>query len=174
MSRLTGLSQAAKQAMFAAETSEQLITLVTIEYKDSSGITQYFRLADSYTQRISETDSDITYGVISGGNNFYFLPLQITLPDETDNSMPRCSITINDVTRYITPAIRELYEPPRITLQLVLASQPNTIEASFGGLYITNISYNADTVQLQLEMINYASEPFPAYTFSPNYFPGLF
>ena len=65
MSRLTGLSQAAKQAMFAAETSEQLITLVTIEYKDSTGTTQYFRLADSYTQRISETDSDITYGVIS-------------------------------------------------------------------------------------------------------------
>jgi hypothetical protein len=174
MSRLSALSQAAKQAMFSAETSEQLITLVTIEYKNLQGATQYFRLADSYTQRISETDADVTYGVQSGGNNYFFLPLQITLPDESDGNMPRCSINISDVTRYLTKAIRELYEPPKVTLQLVLASQPNTIEASFGGLYITNITYSADTVQCQLEMINYASEPFPAYTFSPNYFPGLF
>jgi hypothetical protein len=35
-------------------------------------------------------------------------------------------------------------------------------------------SYNAETVTLNLGMVNYNTEPFPAFSFTPSYFPGLF
>lgn len=183
MSRLTSLSPAALKAMFAPESDDTLITLVTI-YTTASPDANSIRLCDGYTKRISETARDVIYGVTSRGNDYIFLPINITLPSEEDASAPKCSLTINDVTRYITPIIRTISSPPKVLMELVLASTldpininyaPNTTpEASFPGFYITNFTYNAESVQAELSMINYASEPFPAYTFTPAYFPGLF
>jgi hypothetical protein len=183
MSRLTSLSPAALKAMFSPESDDTLITLLTI-YSTSTPDANSIRLCDGYTKRISETARDVVYGVTNKGKDFIFLPINITLPSEEDASAPKCSITINDVTRYITPIIRTITSPPKVIMELALASTldpthanyaPNTNpEVSFSGFYITNFTYNAESVQAELSMINYASEPFPAYGFTPAYFPGLF
>lgn len=172
MSRLSSLSPAALRAMFSTESSDTLITLLTI-YDPTTGLPAV-RLADNYLTRISETSSDIIYGVTSRSNNFIFIPMQISLPSEEDNVAPKCSIVINDVTRYIVPIIRPLTAPPKILLELVLTSSPNTVEASFAGFYISNFTYNADSVTAELSMIDYQVEPFPSFTFTPAYFPGLY
>ena len=187
MSRLTSLSPAALKAMFSPESDDTLITLLTITYmppRPAPQVETSIRICDGYTKRISETARDVVYGVTNKGNDFIFLPINITLPSEEDASAPKCSITINDVTQYITPIIRQINSPPKVTMELALASTldpehanyaPNTNpEVSFTGFYITNFTYNAETVQAELSMINYASEPFPAYAFTPAYFPGLF
>jgi hypothetical protein len=171
MSRLSSLSPAALRAMFSQESDDTLITLVTIT---GPGISTPIRLADGYTQRISETDDDVVYGVTSRGNDYIFLPLQITLPTEEQTAAPRCTITINDVTRYLTPVIREINSAPSVTLELVLASSPNTVEASFPGFLMAGIQYNADTVTAELTVETLTSEPFPAHQFTPSSFPGLF
>ena len=183
MSRLTSLSPAALKAMFSPESDDTLITLLTI-YTTNTPDANSIRICDGYTKRISETDRDVVYGVTSRNNNYIFLPVNITLPSEEDSAAPKCSITINDVTRYLTPIIRTINSPPKVIMELALASTldpqhanyaPNTNpEVSFSGFYITNFTYNAETVQAELSMINYASEPFPAYAFTPAYFPGLF
>lgn len=173
MSRITSISPSALRAMFSTESSSDLIVLVTI-YDTPSGTP--IRLCDGYTQRLSDnaTDSDITYGVVSRGDNYTFLPLEITLPQEDEAQAPRCSIVIRDVTRYLIPTIRNLTQNPKVKLELVLSSSPNTVEVSFDGFYITNFTYNRDQVTAELQMINYEREPFPAHSFSPKYFPGLF
>lgn len=173
MSRLSTLSPAALKAMFSPESSDTLIMLLTI-YGENESPSTAIRIADGYTQRISETARDITYGVISRTNAYTFIPLSITLPSEDEAASPRCTIAINDVTKILIPIIRTITSPPKVLIELVLASSPNIVEASFPGFYITNFTYNADSVQAELGMINFASEPFPAYTFTPAYFPGLF
>jgi hypothetical protein len=132
------------------------------------------RLCDGYTGRISETADEVIYGVTSRGNKFTFLPIQVTLPQEDEAQAPKCTITLNDVTRSVTPLIRSLTSSPKVLLELVLSKTPDRVEVSFSGLYITNFTYNADSVVATLAMTDYEREPFPMHTFSPKYFPGIF
>lgn len=193
MSRLATLSPAAIKAMFSTESDATLMTLITIyDPTDAAGTAVAARLCDNYLQRLdtsttigltgfpSDSQSVITdgnelvYGVVSRSNNFIFVPVEISLPSEEDNSAPKCSLVIHDVTRYLTPVIRDITSPPKILIELVLTSTPDTVEASFSGFYISNITYNADSVTCELAMTDYAVEPFPCYTFTPQYFPGIF
>lgn len=191
MSRLSTLSGPALKAMFSTETDDSIITLLTIY--NAAGDAPIARLADNYIDRliagttypnqtvlgggssnILTSDTDIVYGVVSNNNPYIFVPMEISLPSEEDNSAPKCSLTIHDVTRYLTPTIRSLNYSPKVKLELVMRSTPSTVEVSFSGFYITNISYNADSVNCELTMTDYAIEPFPSFTFTPQYFPGLF
>lgn len=173
MSRLTSMSANAIRAVFSPDSDSDLIVLVTI-YDPVTPTTVLARICDGYTQRISETADEVVYGVVSNGENFTFLPVQITLPSEEEAQAPRCSLTINDVTRYLTPIIRSLQGPPRVKLELVLSKTPDVVEVSFDYFYISNITYNRDTVNCELTMLNLEREPFPLHSFNPPHFPGLF
>jgi len=166
------MSPAAIRAMFSPDSDSTLITLLTI-YDPVTG-DPVARLADNFVTRISEDEDNVMYGVVSRAQDFYFLPMEITLPAEEDNTAPNVTVTLRDVTRYIIPVIRELSDPPKVLMELVLNSSPDYVEASFAGFYITNITYTVDTVTFSLDMINYSKEPFPCYSFTPAYFPGLF
>jgi len=171
MSRLSSLTSAAISALLSQESSNTFITLITIS---GTGISPAIRLADNYTQRISETSQEITYGVESRSQDYLFLPFNLTLPIEDANQAPTCNLTINDVTRYLIPTIRNISAPPTATIELVLKSDPDTVEISFPSFLISGISYNADSVTATLTLGSLAQEPFPAHTFTPAYFPGLF
>lgn len=179
MSRLSTMSQAAIAALFKPDSSQTLITLLTI-YDPANEANVIVRLADNYTQRLSDlaTDTEISYGVRRSESgvsvDYLFIPMQITLPSEEQNTAPRCSIVLNDVTRYVTPIIRTITAPPKVKLELVLNTSVSTTELSFDKLYISNFSYDANQVTAELSMIDYAVEPFPAYNFTPKQFPGLF
>jgi hypothetical protein len=173
MSRLTSMSAAAIKAVFSPESDDDLITLLTI-YNPLNESEVLARLADGFTGRISETDDEVLYGVTSNSFAYTFIPMQISLPSEDEAQAPRCSIVLNDVTRYITPIIRTITSPPRIKLELVLAKSPNIVEVSFSDFYINNFSYNSDSVTADLAMIDYEREPFPMHSFTPRYFPGMF
>jgi hypothetical protein len=72
MSRLNSLSQSAIRAMFASETPEALILLITIT--NPADPTTPVRLADGYTNRIDSltTDNEVIYGVTSNSKNYIF------------------------------------------------------------------------------------------------------
>jgi hypothetical protein len=173
MSRLTSMSPAALRAVFSPEADDDLITLLTIYNPDNE--TQVLaRIADGFTQRISETDDEVVYGVVSNGMEYIFVPMQLSLPSEDEAQAPRCSIVLNDVTRYVTPLIRTITSPPRIRLDLVLSKTPDVVEVSFSDFYINSFTYNAESVTADLAMIDYEREPFPMHSFTPRYFPGMF
>lgn len=175
MSRLVTLSPQALKAMFSTETDEQLITLVTIQRPGDAQ--NPLRLADGYTNRLANltTDEEVVYGVTSRSQDYIFLPLEITLPSEEQAGVGRCSININYVTKEAIQLIRtQLSSPTLVNLELILASAPNVVEASFPSFYITAITYNSQSISMQLDMIDFSREPFPCYNFTPNYFPGLF
>lgn len=166
------MSAEALKQIFSPDADSDLITLLTISNANTGEVIA--RVADNYVQRLSETDTDIVYGVVSGGNDFIFLPMQITLPTEEDGQAPRCSITMYDVTRYLIPIVRTITEAPRVMLQLVLSKSPNVVEIEFTDFYISNFNYNADSVTGELSMTDYDTEPFPKDSFTPISFPGLF
>lgn len=172
MSRLTTMSPEAIKAVFSQESDADLVVLLTFYDPDTNQPS--VRLCDNYTGRISETSEDVVYGVVSRSNNFTFLPLQVTMPQEDEAQAPRMSIVINDVTRYVVPIIRSLSKPPKVLMELVLTKTPDVVEASFSGFFVSSFTYNADQVTCELSMVDYEREPFPMHSFSPKYFPGLF
>lgn len=173
MSRLTTMSPDAIRAVFSPDADSDLIFLLTI-YDPLNPSQVVARLADGFTQRISETDDEVVYGVVSNGYEFTFLPIEVSLPTEEEAQAPKCSITIHDVTRHIVPIIRTISGPPKIKMELVLSKTPDIVEVSFDGFYINSFTYNADTVNASLSMIDLEREPFPMHSFTPRYFPGLF
>ena len=183
MSRLTSMSPEALQAVFSPETDSTLITVVTI-YDPDTPSNVVLRLCDGFTKRISENAEEVIYGITWQGNDYTFLPMEITLPTEEQGQAPRCSIVMYDVTRYVVPIARTITGPPKIKLDLLLSKyvEPGNAlfntsaaaEATFNEFYISNFTYNQDQVSAELTMINYEREPFPLYNFTPAYFPGLF
>lgn len=171
MSRLSSLSPAALKAMFSVESDDTLIVLLTIT---GEGVATPIRLADNYLQRLSETADEVTYGVMSRGYPYVFLPFGLTPPTEEHSAGPRCSITLHDVTRYLTPIIRTISSAPTVLIELVLASNPDVVEVSFPGFLLGGIGYDENTVTGELTVESDATEPFPCHTFTPSVAPGLF
>lgn len=177
MSRLASMSPEALRSLFSPDSDSTLIALLTITYGYDGLTPLQIRLADNYTERLSNltTDDEVFYGVTSRNTEYIFLPFSLTLPQEQEDQAPSCSLELYDVTQYLTEIIREQFEiVPRVKLELVLSKTPNTVEVSFDDFYVTNISYNKNTVTLSLEMIDFSKEAFPQHRFVPQYFPGLF
>jgi hypothetical protein len=187
MSRLSSLSSSTIKAMFSSETEETLIMLLTI-YDPVTNVPAFY-LADNFNKRLSTTtDTEVYYGVRSRGQEYTFLPMQITLPGDQETGSDHCTITLNYVTEEAITLIRtHLTQPTKILVELVLTKTPSyndgqtdtapdldTVEASFPNFYITSVTYNAESITFELNMISYNREPFPAYNFVPSYFPGLF
>lgn len=185
MSRLSSMSPAALRAVFSPESSDDLILLITI-YNPANHLQVLYRLCDNFmpdpedsTKALrlsSTTDDQVVYGVrLADSTEYTFLPIEVTLPNEDESQSPRCSLTMHDVTQYLIPFIRtQLTGPAPVKIDLVVSSSPDVVEASFTGLMITNVTYNANTVTSELTAVDYAREPFPKHSFSPLYFPGLF
>ena len=172
MSRLTTMSPEAIKQLFSPDADSTLVCLMTVY--DTDGVTAVARIADNYLTRISETDDDVIYGVVSRGDSFNFLPLRITPPSEDSDSPTRCTVTLQDVTRHITPIIRSITSPPKVKLEWVLSKTPELVEVAHDDLFITNFQYDAQQVTAELSAIDMDREPIPAYSFTPQFNPGLF
>lgn len=172
------MNPAAIKAVFSTESDSDLYLLLTIYDKNGQPLE---RICDGFTQRLENltTADQVIYGIErqlpeENLEQFIFIPMTVTLPTEESAQAPSCQITLHDVTRYITPIIRSIDYSPKVKLELMLSSTPNQVEATFTGFYVTGVTYNANTVVFELNMIDYDREPFPQYRFSPAYFPGLF
>ncbi len=182
------LSNVVKESLLSPNSDSHIILLMTLT---GGGITTPIRICDSYLQRLpdladadpptppavsldGETQQDILYGTISRSEKFVYLPMQVLLPDEQHGSLPRASITMYDVTAYVLPALRTLTGPPSVFLELVMSNAPDTVIADFSGLKLASTTYTKDSISGQLVMDGLDTEPFPAHSFVPSSFPGLF
>jgi hypothetical protein len=165
-------SAAAIEQFFSPDSDDPLLLLVTIV---SGGTTA--RFANGYTQRLTalELDESMTvYGVVSNGESYIFMPMELTLPSSEEGAAPRAQLTLHDATREAMPLVRAVTGAAEVTLQAVLATAPDVVEMSFSGLQLTGIHYNRDAITGTLSADNLAQEPFPAHAFVPSTFPGLF
>jgi len=153
------LSSTAIQAINGQETAEVFIILLTLDHPDLS---QPIRVS---------SDSVAT---TSRSNTFVSFPFQLSLPDDKENSSPRARLSIDNVDRQIVTALRSINSAPTLLMEIILASDPDIVEASFPDFKLTNVSYNARIVEGDLTIEDFTSEPYPSAVFSPGFFPGIF
>ena len=153
------LSSAARQSVYAAETGEAFIILLTLSHASLA-----------IPIRVT-SDAVVT---TSRGNSFIPFPFDLILPDDQDNRSPRARLVIDNVDRQIVQAVRSLSSAATVLIEIIRAASPDTVEAQFVDFKLTNVSYNAMRVEGNLTIEDFTSEPFPAASFSPSLFPGLF
>ena len=155
------LSTPATQALFAQETGEVFLCLLTISHPALAG-------------PICVVNN--TQDIVSRGVTYIAFPFDIILPDEREDQLPQVQLSIQNVDRRIALAVRSL--PPgtqaSVSLEVVLASSPDTVEIQGLGFSLLQVDYDAMTVTGTLSYEWILSEPFPAGVMGPTLFPGMF
>jgi hypothetical protein len=162
-----------RTAAFSAETGRCIIALITLTHAD---LADPILISTDPTQRIPAltTATDVVYGTISRGETYIFLPLRIKLPSDTDEGPGDMTIEFDNVHREYTAAIRSIFTPVAVNVELVLDNALDTVEAQWPEFLLTNIRYDAATISGTLKLETLEREPFPAGSFTPSAFPGLF
>lgn len=163
---MRSLSTGLKQAANAAQTSEAFLQLVTI---DHSSLAEPIRV----TTDPFETLSSGVKGVISNTVEYVALPFEITLPDENEDQLPRAKLTIDNVSREVIAAVRGINTPATVNIKIVLASNPDVVEAEITNFELRNVTADALTVQGDLTTVQFDGEPYPAGRFTTSSFPSL-
>lgn len=162
------LSNAAKAAIFAQSTDRAFIVLITINH---STFTQPIRVASDPKELLP--DSGLR-GVVSRGMEFVFMPFSINLPAQDDTGVAKASISVDNINREIVAAVRRASSALSITIEIVLDSSPDTLEASMEDFRLERVTYDAMTVSGDISLEYFDLEPFPSRRFTPSDFPGLF
>lgn len=167
MNRVT--SAAFKQAVFAQETKEVFVTLLTFSH---ASFTDDIRISDDPTVQVLPVAGQP--GIVSNGDEYIFCPFTITLPAQNDSGIAQCQITVDNVGEEMIGPIRSAGSAINCTVQIVLASQPDTVEMFFENFQLQSVDYDALTVSGNLSMEYYDLEPFPAGRKTPGTTPGIF
>lgn len=166
------LSEEMRRALFARETGETGIALLTIDHPDIPEGEGPIRISTDATERYS--DDPPLWRTMSRGAAFKFLPVRVVLPDEKDGRAPEARLAIDNIGREMIALLRSINTPATLLIELVLKSSPDLVEASFPDYQLVSAAYNAQTIEFIVTLDGLATEPFGFMRFTPSRFPGLF
>ena len=77
------------------------------------------------------------------GNSLIAFPFEIILAADDGSQLPEVQLTIDNIDRTMVAAMRTLSEPPNISVQVVLASQPDIVEIEINNMVLREVTYDA-------------------------------
>lgn len=164
------ISNALKRAIFAPEVNETFVILLTIDHPDLS---EPLRISSDNKEEFFIDDVK-TRGIVSNGNYFIYYPMVISLPNSGEEIISSFTIQIDNVNQEVMRTIRQLNTPPTATLQVVTASDPNTIEIELPGFTLVNVEADSFVISANLTLKTFTGEPFPGGQMLPSNFRGVF
>jgi len=159
------------RAVYAQETGVFPILLITI---DHDLLSESILISTDPTERVEETASTLIYGTISNGSTYFFYPISITLPGDSDEGPSGMQMEIDNIGRDLVTIIRSLTSPPTIKVDIVLNTDVDTVLGSWPEFLLVNVKINANTIHGELMLETLIYEPYPAAVFNPSEFPGCF
>lgn len=147
------VSPRALQAMLAQETPEVFLACLTITHP---GLAAPIRLVCNNEPLVRATGTWLPY------------PFKITLPDQRDDQLPQVRVTVDNVDLSVNEQLRTLVGPPQVTLEVVLASQPDTVEAGPFNFSLQTATSTAETIDGTL---GYEDDVFAQQVPGQNYLP---
>ncbi|MFS1865171.1 DUF1833 family protein [Vibrio breoganii] len=112
------------------------------------------------------------------GQVYNAYPFDLILPSDTKGTIQTIQLTIDNVDRMLVNMLRNVSEPPKITLKVVVAStmDDENPEIQVDDLFLTNTSWDASTITGTLAVDSIFNQKFPSNgeAYSPLQFSGLF
>lgn len=153
------VSQVFRSAAYGQQTDECPIVLLEIDHADLAA-----------PIRVTSDAVD----TVHLGNTYMAFPFAIAFPDDTDDVPPTSRLIIDNVDRQVVQAIRNITSSPDVTMWMVLASDPDTIEAGPFAMTMESAEYNALTVSGNLAYEDDLNTAYPKDAFTPDKFQALF
>lgn len=153
------LSSAAVAAVMRQHTEEVFLLLATFTHVPTN---------ETYRAALN------TENVTSNGEVFTATWFDIQLP-ETGNKAPQgAQVTIDNVDLRFVGLLRSITKPLQVTLQIVLASQPDEVEMELTDLVLREANWDASKITGRLASEDPLNQAFPAHQYDPRSFQGLF
>lgn len=152
------LSTTALNSMADAETEEVWLVLMTIDHED---LESALRVVNNIEE------------IVSNGETYVALPFEIDMPGDGAQGPTEARVKVDNVDRQIVEAIRTIQTPPTITLQVILASEPDDPEMTIEHLTLRDANYDLSAVTGALRFDDLTMEPI-SEKITPDRFPGLF
>lgn len=150
------------RAMLAQETGEVFLMCVTISHPS---------LAAPY-QLVTDMKP-----LVRASGTFEPFAFELSLPDESDDAAPQVQMTIDNVDNKILLSIRGLPPGarPSVLIEVVTASEPDTLVAGPDDFKILSIDYDDSTISATIGLDDdILNTSFPSGTYTPTNSPGLF
>lgn len=148
-----------RRMAFSQQTDEATLVLITIDHGD---------LPDPV--RLSSDTVD----TISNGETFLAFQFKVDLPDDPHEGITQGKFMIENIDRGLIEGIRSVTTAPTMQIDIILASDPDVLEASFPGFEMTNVNYNVMTLTANISIESFMTEPWPGDSFLPSKFPAIF
>lgn len=153
------LSTTAREALYRSSTTEILLPLLTISHPTFVTPLYFVNNPEPITSR---------------GNDYIGWPFTINFPSDDPDQPPQTQLVLDNVDREVIAAIRGLSSSPTVTLELVLASTPDVVEAGPFTMTLTQTESDLGSISGTLSYDDVLNEPYPKGTFNPGRWPALF
>jgi hypothetical protein len=156
------ISETQLRALLAQETDEVVLMCVTISHPT---IAAPYRLVTDTTP------------LVRASGTFEPFALALNLPTQDEDSIPQVQMSIDNVDNKILLSIRNLPAGvrPSVLMEVVTASEPDTLMVGAANLKILSIDYDDGTVNATIgfedDILNTA---IPGASYTPTNSPGLF
>lgn len=140
------------------ESTDPFLTLFTLTHSSFGTI----RLVNNSTD------------IVSNGNTFTAFPVRLKLPNDDNNTIRKVEIEFDNVSREIIDELRSVQDPIGVSLQLVLASAPSTIEIEYDELQLRAIEYTTENIKGQVLSDDFLNTTLGVEKYAPGNFPGIF
>ena len=170
---MTTISLDAQATIFAQESGDYEILLLTLS---SDELDDDFLLSTDWTERLVSltTDEQVVYGTVSNSLDYIYCPMSISWPSDDEDAPPQTTLTIDSIPHEMTAIIRSLLHTPSLSMALVLASAPDTVEKQISGLAFKDVTISGDTLTASLMLDVMTNESFPYRKFTPSTASGLY
>ena len=165
-----------REAINANESGLVPIFLVEIVHDDMGSPVTPIRLSTDPTTLVS--DVPLLYKTVSQGEDWYFVPMEVVLPDERESAAPRSQLILSNISREVVEVMRSVTTPGRAKLRLVLydgdsPSSIDNVEVESPWLDIVQAMNNAGRLTLDLALNSMTTEMVPTDNFDQANFPAL-
>ena len=148
------------RAIRARETGEILLELVTISHDDF----------DATIRRVDNTED-----IVSRGDTWLARPTEVTLPRDMGTGGRVGRLVLDDTDLAISAALRGISNRarPAVVIEIVRGADPETVEDQHRHLEVVSYEVGETSVAMEVGLIDYRTESFPAYFFNAVHFPDL-
>jgi hypothetical protein len=128
--------------------------------------------------RVANNHVDVT----RGGNAYVAFPFELQLPRDEAAERPVARLRFDNIGEFevdgvkktLADIVRSAGTPATVAATVVLGSDPNLTEAGPFEMTLRNVKVNALEVAGDLYLEDVLNEPFPADSFVPSQYPGMF
>jgi len=115
-----------------------------------------------------------TVDQVSRGITYTAFPMEITLPTDDGETTREVRIDFDNVSLELLDELRTVTTAMDVKIEMLLASDLDTVQLSLEELKLRNISYDKQKVSARLYMDSFLNVELTSEKYTPTLYPGLF